>query len=162
MLVRELKLESGHDIEDYIHQSNLIEGFDSVHADDLLMKAWKKLLKIDELSDKVICQAQYTIVHHQDELSHSERGHYRNYGVMVGGRIAPDNILVPALMHNWLLDVHTAPPEGHHIAFEHIHPFADGNGRTGRLLMWWMQAKRGDILTYISKKEVQAYYQWFQ
>lgn len=162
MLIKDLKLEPGYDMDDYIHQSNLIEGYDSIVADKLLLKAWKRLLKVDQLDNPIIKLTQHTIVHHQDDLGKPERGHYRTMNVWVGGRIGAAPGLIQHLMDNWLLDVPTTNPVAHHISFEHIHPFADGNGRTGRLLMWWMQAKRGEKLMYISKAEVQKYYGWFR
>lgn len=161
MLVRDLKLEPGHDIEDYIHQSNLIEGFDKVDADRLLMKAWKRLLHVDQLDNRIVKLTQRTIVHHQDDMELPERGHYRTMNVWVGGQMGKPPAHLARLMDDWL-EVDNRNPIAAHIEFEHIHPFADGNGRTGRLLMWWMQAKRGEKLIYIPKKEVQKYYAWFR
>jgi Fic family protein len=49
-----------------------------------------------------------------------------------------------------------------HIKFEHIHPFEDGNGRTGRILMNIQRLKIGlPLLIIHTGKEQQEYYKWF-
>lgn len=50
-----------------------------------------------------------------------------------------------------------------HILFEKIHPFEDGNGRTGRILMNIQRLKLGLPLLIIHEgKEQQEYYKWFK
>jgi len=50
-----------------------------------------------------------------------------------------------------------------HIQFEHIHPFEDGNGRTGRILMNIQRLKIGLPLLIIHEgKEQMEYYKWFK
>jgi Fic family protein len=48
-----------------------------------------------------------------------------------------------------------------HIHFEKIHPFSDGNGRTGRILMNIQRLKLGLPLLIIYNKEKSKYYEWF-
>ena len=38
-------------------------------------------------------------------------------------------------------------PWNAHIEYEHLHPFMDGNGRSGRALWYWMMARDGNKLS---------------
>lgn len=44
-----------------------------------------------------------------------------------------------------------------HVSFERIHPFQDGNGRVGRLLMFW-QCLQNNIPPFIITEELRLYY----
>jgi len=48
-----------------------------------------------------------------------------------------------------------------HINFEKIHPFIDGNGRIGRMLLNWQRVKLGLPVLVIKESEKQEYYKWF-
>jgi len=45
-----------------------------------------------------------------------------------------------------------------HRQFEHIHPFSDGNGRTGRLLFNWMLSKSGYGVILFKNKNRKSYF----
>jgi Uncharacterized conserved protein len=44
-----------------------------------------------------------------------------------------------------------------HVRFERIHPFQDGNGRIGRLLMFW-QCLQSDIIPFIITEDLRLFY----
>ena len=44
-----------------------------------------------------------------------------------------------------------------HVRFERIHPFQDGNGRVGRLLLFW-QCLQNDIVPFIITEDLRLYY----
>ena len=78
-------------------------------------------------------------------------GRYRNMAVRVGRYLPPPPHEVSGLMRElrdwWNRDASEWPPVISsavvHYRFEEIHPFADGNGRTGRLLALWEMYRRG-------------------
>jgi Fic family protein len=148
-------------IEDYIHQSNLIEGYDDAMADEYSAAVWRWLIRQPKLSEAVICTVQQRITSFQHDLKKEWRGQYRKIPVWVGGRevIMPSRI--NEAMDNWIIRSTGYDPIEGHIIFEKIHPFVDGNGRTGRMLMWWQQRQRGEPLKYIPFNDRQSYYKWF-
>ena len=44
-----------------------------------------------------------------------------------------------------------------HVKFEHIHPFQDGNGRVGRLVMFW-QCLQSNIVPFIITDDLRLFY----
>lgn len=158
----------------YIHESNLIEGFDSDEADEALFRAWRYLLsRKDEqkrngppvISNESIKGIQSRAVAFQDNAGAIWAGAYRSRAradVTVGGDIALPWGKVDAAMDKWIEEFSQHTPKENHVAFEKIHPFIDGNGRTGRLLMWYQEFHvNGEQPTLIRNRDKQAYYDWF-
>lgn len=87
----------------------------------------------------------------QDVMDQGEAGRYRSIAVRVGKHLPPAPELVSGLMRELLAWWNGPSAEWSpvltsailHYQFEAIHPFADGNGRTGRLLALWELYRRG-------------------
>lgn len=86
-----------------------------------------------------------------DVMDQGEAGQYRRIRVKVGDYVPPPPQKVPGLMTDllswWNKEGAKISPVlssaiVHH-QFELIHPFADGNGRTGRMLSLWELYRRG-------------------
>jgi len=99
-----------------------------------------------------------------------EKGYWRNVPVWVSGREGAKHEEVGGLMWHWALEGMRASPrlteediKQLHIQYEKIHPFVDGNGRTGRIFMNWQRLKRAKLpLLIIKSSERQSYYDWFK
>lgn len=84
-------------------------------------------------------------------MDQGEAGRYRTMGVRVGDYLPPPADAVSGLMFELLEWWNTAATKLSpvlssailHHRFESIHPFADGNGRTGRALSLWELYRRG-------------------
>jgi Fic family protein len=84
-------------------------------------------------------------------MDQGEAGRYRTIRVRVGNHVPPLPEDVSALMFELLDWWNTSAPDlspllssaALHYRFEEIHPFADGNGRTGRALALWELYRRG-------------------
>lgn len=144
--------EEQFDIVRYIRGSNAIEGIYEEKEIEQSLRAWEYLqAQSGELSHKIICDVQKIITMNQTNLREDQRGFYRNISetnVSVGGRHAPDHSLVEGLMIKWLEDTPRMQPLIGHIRFEGIHPFVDGNGRTGRMIYWYIALNRGSTPKY--------------
>lgn len=94
-------------------------------------------------------------------------GRFRNYLVRVGAYISPNWQDVEKLIGQLVKFVESKlnPVElaaRVHYRFEKIHPFGDGNGRTGRLVMNYVLWKSGYPMLIIEYKNKKSYYKALQ
>lgn len=95
-------------------------------------------------------------------------GRFRDYLVRVGPYMAPDWQDVEKLMKQLISFVNESSLNSVEVAarvhymFEKIHPFGDGNGRIGRLLMNYILWKNGYPMLIIEYKKRKSYYKALQ
>jgi Fic family protein len=104
---------------------------------------------------------------HRDSFGETKAdiaGKYREYLVRVGDYVAPDWQDVKKLMKELILFIRNTKGNAvekaarAHYRFERIHPFGDGNGRIGRLLMNRMLWYAGYPMLIIEYKKRKSYY----
>ena len=78
-------------------------------------------------------------VAHLIEREKNDPHSWRRVGVRVGYHIAPRPQELPDLMDKWIQNVYQMTPEEAYKEFELIHPFVDGNGRTGKVIFNWLK-----------------------
>lgn len=156
-------LEQDYHINNFILHSNLIEKEDTREAFDDALNAFNYLLTQDSLSLKTIALTHDMMLR---RLNPRIVGQFRDVNVRVGNRLCPPHERVVALLNDWLIKIHPNVKDLHsalvaHVKFEEIHPFEDGNGRIGRMLLNWHLVKNAQSIAVIDVRDRFLYYKWF-
>ncbi len=96
----------------------------------------------------------------------NDAGRYRNHAVRIVGASVPtaNYLKAPGLMKELIRDINKKKKDSiaHvsqiHSRFEKIHPFSDGNGRIGRILIHAMLLREKIAPAVISQKKKRSYY----
>lgn len=165
-------------VEEFLRQSNLIENEPSEEAYQDAQKAWDYAWKHRHQIDEYYIFDIHRLL--LERLNPRIAGRFRGCDIWIGGK-KKKYISVYTLkeqLSSWLKVfadvgmVHNPPrpPESYedaireaHVQFEGVHPFEDGNGRTGRILYNIQRLKAGLPLHIIHVGEEQMeYYKWFE
>lgn len=116
----------------------------------------------------------WSVAPHEQASNREAPGRLREHNIrpFSAGMTPPTWPLVPAMLAGWVDEVRAAAPvmtsavtdipvpeslARLHNAFERIHPFLDGNGRTGRLILNLMLVRLGYPPVIIFKRQRDAY-----
>lgn len=162
-------------LTDFLMQSNAIEGVYDSPSFHQAYHAWQYLIKEKILNKSVILKTHKLLMLNQPILG-CYRGYFRDQSVWVGGREGVDWRELDKAIEHWALNVMDLVVNGqkeseihrermcreHHVEYEKIHPFIDGNGRTGRMFMNWERLQLGLPILVIHEWQKQDYYNWFR
>ena len=163
-------------IEEFLYESNLIEDVKDEDSFEKAKLAWKFLASKEKLTHSVI-KKTHSILMKNQRLEDKYKGSYRDIPVFIGSNKVT-YLNIDKNLDKWLDDMNVSNPstleragknnlenfsKKLHIEYEKIHPFVDGNGRTGRMFMNWFRLKIGLPIIIIRHGEEQiAYYKWFK
>lgn len=100
----------------------------------------------------------------------SNAGTWRNHGVRIQGShvVLANHVKIPVLIDRLCEDLNEpgedpiAQLARTHANFEQIHPFSDGNGRVGRLLMLTRALQLGFVPPVVEQQRKTVYYKYLQ
>lgn len=176
----------GVDELDFLRESNNIEDeWDDKSLEDAIL-AWEHCKDLPKLSREVVLEIHGILMHSRDTLEPEQKGVFRDGPVWIGGHEALKSYLIEDKLKLWLSKINESveastvkkeEPEylkwkgetldnwsrKDHIVYEGIHPFFDGNGRTGRIFYNWQRIHCGLPVHIIhTGKEQYEYYNWFK
>lgn len=161
------------EIREFLKESNAIEDVWTEEAIEDSLEAWNWLSnEVETLTLMDILIVHRIVLKNLDpEIGGKLRGELGiNVGIAFTGVQFCDYWQVGSRLCDWLRHVNDKrlvqwsdeDIKRYHVSFEDIHPFADGNGRTGRLIYCWMRQKMGLPIHIIYEKDKQEYYKWFR
>lgn len=164
------------DVDIFLQQSNCIEREYSQVAFDDAQSAWAYAI---QHRDKIT--VDYILKVHKEALQRLRpdiAGRVRGCRVKIGGVVKPfiSRALIKSDLKKWC-EEHNKPNmtkaeiKQSHISFQFIHPFEDGNGRTGRIIMNIQRINNNYTILIIHgmsefdleiHPEQRKYYTWFK
>jgi len=151
---------------DFLKESNAIEG---VYGDTALRdagEAWDYVKWSKNLTLETILRTHAILMRGQP-IEMRYKGAFRTIPVYIGNKEAIDAKRIREQIKNWLKAMNGEPRKDDdwkslHVWYEEVHPFVDGNGRTGRIFMNWYRVRNGlPILVIHAGEEQYEYYKWF-
>jgi len=172
-------LDTGHAVGDkqlaeYLEVRGYADAAEWVYAqasdDETERSTDDQYITLTELREihRLVVEPAWKVQPPDDLLPGETPGGFRQHNIRAfgGGMTPPDFTQIPALVSDWLRQANGGPTApgalmehlaGVHAEFERIHPFRDGNGRTGRLALNLLLVRHGLAPAVIYKKDRAKY-----
>lgn len=177
-LLAEGRAVGNKELSEYMEVRGYADAANWVYGEAISAGEWSsgKLISITELRQihRLALTPVWEIAPHEDALPAERPDSFRQHDIrpFPGGMKPPAWPEVPALVNDWLTEAQLltkADPLAEidalarlHASFEQIHPFLDGNGRTGRLVLNLLLVRLGYPPAIIYKGERARYLRAFQ
>lgn len=161
-----------NDESEFLDHSNRIEDERSPEALEDAKEAWEYAKTVQTMTMEHLLEIHRILL---KRIAPHIAGKFRDYDIMIGGRVKKflGADLLKSQVENVLTDLNKGEEFGlaaqrsgfarkTHVAFENVHPFPDGNGRSGRILYNWQRIRLGLPIHVIHEGDEQmSYYEWF-
>ncbi len=145
-----------------LQNKTLIEQLEAKNHQTALNYLFDHIFKKREINEDLILKLHSILMNG----IRPDAGFYRNHGVRIVGVSLPtaNYIRVPEIIKSIMISVKGINKDivslsaNVHSRFEQVHPFSDGNGRIGRLLMTAMLLKANMAPAVIHQQQKQLYY----
>jgi len=120
---------------EFAKESNRIEGITNAGANERMFEKLEAFLKLKKLTLDNVCDFnEWGILREMESMN-----------VSVGGRLClPGGKSVTRHLELIINTLDKRSAYGNHFDFERLHPFTDGNGRTGRAIWLWQMVRQHD------------------
>jgi Fic family protein len=150
VLLAEGRAVGDKELSEYMEVKGYADAADWVYRQAIHPDAWHDgaTLTLNELRriHSMAMKPVWDVAPHPDAGDDEGPGHFRRHDIhpFPAGMTPPSWVLVPGELDTWLDEVNGLPTRLSafaeelarlHCRFEQIHPFLDGNGRTGRLVL---------------------------
>ena len=162
--VGDKQLKEYMEVQGYANAADWVYG-QAIEPGDWSAGEWMSLTEVRRVHS-VAMEPVWDVAPHPDAGPDERPGAYRRHDIepFPGGMVPPAWPDVPALMTDWITDVNRLQPAteqfpeaiaGLHCRFEQIHPFLDGNGRAGRLVLNLLLVRLGypPVIVYKNQRD---------
>lgn len=149
----------------FLCESNAIENVYNANSLVDAFEAWSFMATKEVMNMDAVLRCHAILMEHQS-LGVRDIGHFRKCGVTIAGRSVVDYRMVESSLRLWCASMNAVTTaeecKALHVEYEKIHPFIDGNGRTGRIFLNWARVKLNLPIQVIKAIDREAYYLWFR
>ena len=170
-LLAEGRAVGNKELSEYMEVRGYADAAQWVYGHALTRDGWSSgdLLNLTEVRQvhRMAMQPVWDVAPHPAATQREAPGAFREHEIapFPGGMAPPSWVEVPAAMTDWISDVHRIPESTRpieelaraHARFEQVHPFLDGNGRAGRLLLNLVLVRLGYPPAIVYKRDRPRY-----